>query len=56
MDFKGIAEWKKSIREMPLKVRTVCPVCAERLEVHPVTQESHCPFCGWPHHKFVVIG
>jgi len=54
MDFKGLAEWRKQIQDMPLKVRTVCPVCAERLERHPKTGESHCPFCGYPYTKTAV--
>ncbi len=55
MGFEGLAQWRKSMREMPLKVRTVCPICAERLEVHPKTGERHCPFDGWPWQKRSVV-
>lgn len=51
MDFKALAEWKKSIENMPPKVQTACPVCSERLEIHPRTGEVHCPYCGWPYSK-----
>jgi len=47
MDFKGLAQEIERIKNLPLKVRTVCPICAESLSVNS-KGEVRCLFCGWP--------
>jgi len=51
MDFKGLIKWQKSIENMPLEKRIVCPNCEGWLETHPNMQEPYCPGCRWPWRK-----
>ena len=51
MDFNGLVDWKKSLENMPMEHRVVCPNCEGWLETHPRTQEVYCQLCGWPWQK-----
>lgn len=46
--FDEIRQMIKAAYEVPSGEKSDCPSCGWSLLKHPVSNELHCPFDGWP--------